>query len=44
MRPRDHHEELTAAPAVLQAIAVLVPFAGALWIRIRTGRKDRPKP
>ena len=32
---RQHHEEL----AILPALSLLLPFAGALWIRIKTGRK-----
>jgi hypothetical protein len=39
MSMRRHHEELAAAPAVLSALSLLLPFAGALWIRIKTGRK-----
>ena len=33
---RRHHEELT----VLPALSLLLPFAGALWLRIVTGRKS----
>jgi hypothetical protein len=36
---RRHHEELAAAPAILPALSLLLPFAGALWIRIKTGGK-----
>jgi hypothetical protein len=32
---RRHHEEI----AMLPALAVLIPFAGALWLRIVTGRR-----
>jgi hypothetical protein len=42
---RRHHEELAAAPSILPALALLIPFAGALWARIKTGRKtgaDQP--
>ena len=42
---RRHHEELAAAPSILPALALLIPFVGALWARIKTGRKrgvDRP--
>jgi hypothetical protein len=39
---RRHHEELTA---IVPALSLLVPLAGALWVRIKTGRKkggDQP--
>lgn len=36
MSVRRHHEELAAA---LPALSLLLPFAGALWVRIKTGRK-----
>ena len=36
---RRHHEELTVAPAVLPALWLLVPFAGGLWVRIKSGGK-----
>jgi hypothetical protein len=32
---RRHHEEI----AMLPALSLLLPFAGALWLRIKTGRK-----
>jgi hypothetical protein len=32
---RPHHEEL----AMLPALSLLLPFAGALWLRIKTGRR-----
>ena len=35
-RMRRHHEELTGVSSVLPALALLIPFAGALWARIRT--------
>ncbi len=36
---RKHHEELSLLPA----LSLLLPFAGALWIRIKTGgKKTRP--
>ena len=36
---RRHHEELSLLPA----LSLLLPFAGALWIRIKTGtKKTRP--
>lgn len=31
---RRHHEEI----AILPALSLLLPFAGALWLRIVTGR------
>jgi hypothetical protein len=31
---RRHHEELS----ILPALSLLLPFAGALWLRIKTGR------
>jgi hypothetical protein len=34
---RSHHEELSMLPA----LSLLVPFAGALWLRITTGGKKR---
>jgi hypothetical protein len=35
---RRHHEELSMLPA----ISLLLPFAGALWLRIKAGRpKDK---
>jgi hypothetical protein len=35
---RRHHEEIT----VLPALSLLLPFAGALWLRIKlVGRRDR---
>jgi hypothetical protein len=36
---RSHHEELIAAPSLLPALSLLLPLAGALWMRIKTGRK-----
>lgn len=36
---RRHHEELAAAPAILPALSLLLPLAGALWLRIKAGRK-----
>ena len=32
---RRHHEELTTVSSILPALALLIPFAGALWTRIR---------
>lgn len=35
---RGHHEEI----AMLPALSLLLPFAGALWLRIKLGsKKDR---
>lgn len=45
MNMRCHHEEFAAAPSILPALSLLVPLAGALWARIKTGRKkdgDQP--
>ena len=39
---RRHHEELAAVPAMLPALSLLLPFAGALWLRIRIGQKLPP--
>ena len=39
---RRHHEELAS---IVPALSLLVPLAGALWVRITTGRKkggDQP--
>jgi hypothetical protein len=36
---RRHHEELAAAPSIVPALSLLIPFAGALWARIKTARK-----
>jgi hypothetical protein len=35
---RSHHEELAAATSVVPALSTLVPFAVALWMRIRHTR------
>jgi hypothetical protein len=35
MTMRRHHEELSMLPA----LSLLLPFAGALWLRIKTARK-----
>jgi len=32
---RRHHEEIVMLPALV----VLLPLAGALWLRIKTGRE-----
>jgi hypothetical protein len=36
---RRHHEELAATPSLLPALALLIPFAGALWARVKTGQQ-----
>ncbi|HEY7441073.1 MAG TPA: hypothetical protein VH701_01545 [Vicinamibacterales bacterium] len=36
---RRHHEELAAAPSVMSTLSLLIPFAAALWVRIKTVRK-----
>jgi hypothetical protein len=36
---RRHHEELAAAPSILPALSLLIPFAGALWARITSTKK-----
>ena len=37
---RRHHEELAAAPSILPALSMLIPFAGAMWLRIKAlGKK-----
>lgn len=42
---RRHHEEFAVAPSILPALSLLLPFAGALWVRIKTARTPRkPKP
>jgi hypothetical protein len=43
-RVRRHHEALAAAPSILPALALLIPFAGALWARIKAGRKRGADP
>jgi hypothetical protein len=37
---RRHHEELAAAPSILPALSLLIPFVGALWARIKCGQKN----
>jgi hypothetical protein len=41
---RRHHEELTAVPSLVPALSLLIPFAGALWARIKATRKNAPPP
>jgi hypothetical protein len=36
---RRHHEELAAAPSILPALSLLIPFVGALWARITSTKK-----
>jgi hypothetical protein len=36
---RRHHEEIAAAPSVVSTLSLLIPFAAALWARIKTVRK-----
>jgi hypothetical protein len=41
---RRHHEELAAAPSILPALSLLIPFASALWARVKLGKpKGRPE-
>jgi len=37
---RRHHEELLAAPSILPTLSLLIPFAAALWARIKTTPKE----
>jgi hypothetical protein len=39
-RMRRHHEELLAAPSIVPALSLLIPFAAALWTRIKSISKD----
>lgn len=39
MSIRRHHEELIAAPSILPALSMLIPFAGIMWLRIKALRK-----
>ena len=41
---RRHHEELIVAPSIVPALSLLIPFAGALWARIKSTRKKDPNP
>jgi hypothetical protein len=41
-RMRRHHEELAAVPSIVPALSLLIPFAGALWARIKTAPKKPP--
>jgi hypothetical protein len=36
MNVRTHHEELAAASTMTSALSALVPFAVALWVRIKS--------
>ncbi len=40
---RRHHEEFAAASSILPALSMLVPLAGALWVRIKMARKTDHK-
>jgi hypothetical protein len=35
MKVRSHHEQIAAAPAIVPALSMLVPFAVALWMRVK---------
>ncbi len=37
---RRHHEELVAAPSIIPALSLLIPFAAGLWARIKSGSKS----
>jgi hypothetical protein len=41
---RRHHEEFAAAPSIVPALSLLIPFAAVLWARIKTARKPELKP
>lgn len=36
---RRHHEELATVPAMLPVLSLLLPFAGAWWLRIKGGKR-----
>ena len=38
---RRHHEELIAAPSILPALSLFIPFAAALWARIKAASTNR---
>jgi hypothetical protein len=40
---RRHHEEFAAASSILPALSMLVPLAGAVWLRIKMARKTDGK-
>jgi hypothetical protein len=44
MNARSHHEALAAAPAVLPAWSTLVPFALALWLRLKNSHRREKSP
>jgi hypothetical protein len=44
VRIRSHHEELAAASTIVPALSTLVPFAVALWMRIKRTRVDSKPP
>jgi len=37
---RRHHEELTAAPALVPALTALIPFGIAIWVRVKDWRRN----
>ena len=41
MKVRSHHEEIAAASAIVPALSMLVPFAVALWMRVKSTRVRR---
>ena len=44
VRMRSHHEELAAASTIVPALSTLVPFAVALWMRIKRTRVGSTPP
>ena len=40
---RRHHEELIAAPSMLPALSLLIPFAAAIWARIKAASTNTRK-
>jgi hypothetical protein len=43
VKVRSHHEGIAAASTVMPALSLLVPFAVALWMRIKSAQV-RGKP
>jgi hypothetical protein len=43
VKVRSHHEEIAAASTMVPALSMLVPFAVALWMRIKS-TQVRGKP
>jgi hypothetical protein len=37
---RRHHEELSTVTSMLPGLSLLIPFAGALWARIKFGKAN----